>query len=183
MAEALTATRRRRGTGRAYITKFEGRIIGWEGKAELAASDHCAIQYSVETLKEYDTDFKKNHFAVVELANQEELEADQAVLDNHTERVTEFLDRLPQLLQEPEKVSKKSSGTTVTEGLLKRLHYVIYELPSLNDTDDSVTPGPSMDSCLLRQLRRQVNKMDSKLVDIKHKILFLDTGEDALMEE
>ena len=87
----------------------------------------------METLKEYDADFKRNHFAVVELANEEELEAEQVILDNHMDRVTDFSDRLLQLLPEPEKVSNKSPGTTVTKGLLKRLSYVLYELISLND--------------------------------------------------
>ena len=115
MAEAFTATRRQRNTVCASITKFKARIIRWEGKAELAGSDHRAIQPSVETLKEYDTDFKRNHFAIVELANEEELEAKQVILDNYTDTVTEFLDRLLQLLPELEKVSKKSSATTVAE--------------------------------------------------------------------
>ena len=119
----------------------------------------------MEPLNEYDTDFKRNHFAVVELANEEELEAEQVTLDNHTDRVMEFSDRLLQLLPEPEEVSKKSPATTVAEGLLKRLRYGIYELTSLNDTVDLMTPGPGMHTCLLRQLRRQVNNMDLKLPD------------------
>ena len=57
-------------------------------KEELAASDHCAIQHGMETLKEYHTDFKRNHFTIVKLANEEQLEAEKAVLDNHTDRVT-----------------------------------------------------------------------------------------------
>ena len=51
----------------------------------------------------------------MELANEEELEAGQVILDNHTDRVTEFLDHLLQLLPELEKVSKKSSATIVAE--------------------------------------------------------------------
>ena len=43
MAEALNAARRQRGTIRASITKFEARVFRWEGEAELADSDHCAI--------------------------------------------------------------------------------------------------------------------------------------------
>ena len=61
-----------------------------EIKEELPASDYRAIQEGVEILKEYDADFKRNHFTVVELANEEELEAEQAVLDEHTKRVTDF---------------------------------------------------------------------------------------------
>ena len=37
-------------------------------------------------LKEYDADFKTSYFALVELANEEELEAEQVILDNHTAR-------------------------------------------------------------------------------------------------
>ena len=88
-----------------------------------------------------DADFKTNHFTLAELANEEELEAEQIILDNHTDRVTEFSDRLLQLLPEPEKVSKKSPATTVAEGLLKRLCYVIYKLKSLNDSIDLMAPA------------------------------------------
>ena len=69
----------------------------------------------METLKEYDADSKRSHFAVVELVNEEELEVEQAVLDNHTDKVMKFWDCLLQLLPEPEKVSKKSPFTTVAE--------------------------------------------------------------------
>ena len=183
MAEALTAARRRRGTIRASITKFEARILKWEAKEELTGSDNRAIQRGVEALKEYDAEFRTSHYAVVELANEEELDAEQVILDNHTDRVTEFSDRLLQLLPEPERESKSSAASTVAENLLKRLRYVIYELTSLNDSADLMEPGPGMDTCLLRQLRRQVNNLDSELADITHKILSLDSGEEALMEE
>ena len=39
-----------------------------------------------------------------------------------------------------------------------------------------------MDTCLLQQLRRQINN-NSELLDITHKILSLDSGEDEVMEE
>ena len=72
MAKALTAARRQRGTVRASIAMFDAQIIWREDKAERSASDYCAIQYDMETLKEYHADFKEYHFAVVELANEEE---------------------------------------------------------------------------------------------------------------
>ena len=34
-------------------------------------------------MMEYDTDFKRNYFAVVELVNEDELKAEQAVLQKH----------------------------------------------------------------------------------------------------
>ena len=126
MTEALTAATRQRGTICASITKFEAQIVQWERKAALASSDHHAIQRSVETMEEYDADLKTNHFAVVPLANEEELEAEQVILDNHTHRARKFSDFLLQLLPELEKVSEESPATTVAEGLLKRLRYVIH---------------------------------------------------------
>ena len=113
MAEALTAARQWTGTVRASFTKFEARIIRWKGKAELAASDHHVIQHSVEMLKEYNTDFKRSHFDVVKLLNEEKLEVEQAVLVNHKDTVKESLNCLFELLTKPEKVSKKSPATTV----------------------------------------------------------------------
>ena len=62
----------------------------------------------------------------MELADEEELDPEQGILDNHTDRVTEFSDRLLQLLPEWEKESR--STATVAESLLKRLRYVICEL-------------------------------------------------------
>ena len=87
----------------------------------------------------------------MELVNEEVLEAEQVILDNHMDKVTEFSDRLLQLLPEIEKVSKKSPATAVAEGLLKRFcyMYITHELTSLNDTVDFVTPRPGMDTCLL----------------------------------
>ena len=89
----------------------------WPCKEELAPCDYSA---KCGTLNEYDADFKRNHFPIVELANEKDLEAEQAVLDNHTNRVREFLDHLFQLLSELEKVSKKSPATTVAEAVALR---------------------------------------------------------------
>ena len=70
----------------------------------------------METLKEYEANFRKNHFAVFELVDEQELIAQQAILDDHTDRVTEFQDRLLQLLPVPEKVSQKAPVTNAEEG-------------------------------------------------------------------
>ena len=51
----------------------------------------------------------------MELADKEELESEQVIAKNHTDRVTEFTDCLLQLLPELKKVSKKSAATTVIE--------------------------------------------------------------------
>ena len=118
MAKALTAARRRRGTVRASITKFEARVTKWEEKEKLSPTDHLSIKRGMETLNEYDSDFRKNHFDVVGLADEGEQAAEQAIMDSHTDKVMGLSDRLIKLLPLPEKVPTKISDTTIAEGLL-----------------------------------------------------------------
>ena len=46
-----------------------------------------------------------------------------------------------------------------------------------------MAPRPGMDTCLLRQLRSQVNNMHSELADITHKTLSSDSGEEVTQEK
>ena len=102
----------------------------------------------MQNLKEHDADFTRHHFAVVELVNEDKLIAEQVVIDEHADKVTDYMDCLRQLSWIPEKAS-----------------------------------GPSINTCLLRQLQRRVNRMDTELADVVHKILLLDNGVEELMNE
>ena len=68
---------------------------------------------------EYDADFWTNHFAHVELVDEHELVAEQAILDNYSDRVTGFQDHLLQLLLVPEKVLQKAPVASAADGLWK----------------------------------------------------------------
>ena len=83
----------------------------------------------------------------------------------------------------PEKVPQKAPATSTVDGLWKQSRYNVIEPTSLNDSVDSILSSPSIDTCLLRQVRRQVNCMDSKLADVAHKLLSLDDGEQELMDK
>ena len=48
---------------------------------------------------------------------------------------------------------------------------------------NSISSGPSIDTCFLQQLRRQVNSLDSEIANVVHNILSLDDGEQELMDE
>ena len=61
------------------------RIIKLEDKGELSASKHLSVQCYIEVLKEYDAEFCKSHFAIVELVDEAELVGEQAVLDDHSD--------------------------------------------------------------------------------------------------
>ena len=119
------------------------------GYLPLSAVDHVSVQRHMECLKEHDADFRRHHFNVMELVNQEDLVAEQAILDEHPDKVTDYMDRLQQLFAMPEKSSHKASDKYIAEGLFKRLHYIVRELTSLNDSADSEASRPSIDACLL----------------------------------
>ena len=57
-------------------------------KGELSASNRLPIQCCIEMLKGCDTDFRNNHFTVIELVDELELVAEQTILDDHIDRVT-----------------------------------------------------------------------------------------------
>ena len=98
----LSARRRRRGAVRASITKLADRVRDLERKADLSATEVLAARQSVERLKELNEDFKQYHFAVVDLVDDEGVEeAEQAVLDEHDDRVANLTDRLQALATRP----------------------------------------------------------------------------------
>ena len=63
----LSARRRRRGVVRASITKFSDRVKDLERKAVLSASELLTTRRSIDRLKELDDDYKRYHFAIVDL--------------------------------------------------------------------------------------------------------------------
>ena len=55
-----------------------------------------------------DAEFRQHHYTAVELLDDEALDEEQAALDDHNERVTNLVERLQQLVLEPEEASSGS---------------------------------------------------------------------------
>ena len=103
----------------------------------------------MENFKEHDADFRRHLFAVVELVNKDDLLAEQVILNENADTVTDYMDHLQQLLPIPEKAFHKASDRYIAERLLKQLRYIVRELTSRNDSADFVASTPSTDTCLL----------------------------------
>ena len=58
--------------------------------------------------KAYDANFKKYHYIIVEMVDEEDLLTEQAILDNHNDRASDFFDCLQQLQPVLEMVSQKT---------------------------------------------------------------------------
>ena len=80
--------RKRRGIPHASIPRFEERILKFEDKIELNASDHTLIQCMVERLENMDADFKQHHMGLIEtIEDEEKLAEEQLVLDDHDDKI------------------------------------------------------------------------------------------------
>ena len=95
-AGKLSSARKFRGIARAMITHLEVQISNLEEKPEIMHSDSVIIEAHTERLISMDSDFKKHHFTIIELVDedQETLEWEQALLDHHEDKMTNMMDRL-----------------------------------------------------------------------------------------
>ena len=96
-ATAIKTARRRRGAVRARLNRVERDIAKLEGKSELAASDQRKIKRLLEQVKADDKEFEQRHLEVLDLIDdedQESLDVEESVCDEHGNRVMDLLERL-----------------------------------------------------------------------------------------
>ena len=99
-AAKLTSARRRRGVVRASVTRLQDCINIPKVKQDLSHTDQLAIQRLLKRLEELDAEFKKYHYAIVELMESEEdLEEEQVTLDDHDDKTADFVGRLQVLVE------------------------------------------------------------------------------------
>ena len=76
------------------ITCIGVQISKLENKAEITHNDFVIIQGHTEKLKSLASEFKKHHFTIIELVDEEDLETleqEQAQLDNHEDNTTKVI--------------------------------------------------------------------------------------------
>ena len=56
----------------------------------------------LKKIEALNTEFRHHYYTIVELMDDEALEEEQVVLDDSDERVADFVERLQQLMLEPE---------------------------------------------------------------------------------
>ena len=84
----------------------------------------------METLKGYDAHFRSHNFTVVELVKENELTTEHAILDEHSDRVKHFTNRLQQLVPMLKNTLCRplARSTCISKELLKLLHFIMMEL-------------------------------------------------------
>ena len=181
---ALTSARRRRGVVKGSITRLEDRVDKYETKEEITHVDCLAIKRLIKKFESLDDEFRKHHYTIVELLEDEAVDEEQATLDDHDERITDLVERLQQLIiiPEPEVDSPTSAITDASKPLQVQLGRIEKRIGMVNETMTSLIRGPKIDQCLLRQLEEEILSLRAELTETGRAITLLETGGKELLE-
>ena len=93
-----SSNRRRRGVVRASITRLDCRITELEEQDGASPGTRLSAQRMLQKLGELDMEFKAYHLAMIDLIEDDALEAEQIVLDEHDDKVAYLTMRVQQLI-------------------------------------------------------------------------------------
>ena len=94
-----------------------------------------------------DAEFKGYHLAIVDLLQDEELEGEQAILDDHDDKVAGLFDRLAYLNTPVEREVKAKPDPL--QHLSKRLQHVEWNIRKVAAAVSTAADGLDVDRCLL----------------------------------
>ena len=150
--------RKRRGTVRSSITRLVNRLSALERKAAEPTTFDLA-QDLAKRLRELDQDFRKYHYELLDLIDEEDedaLDKEQADLDNHDDVIDDTNVRIKQLIT----ISSSSANSSKRNTFSRRQSQLEKAVTSVRDAVGALTA--TSDSCLLRQYeeRLQLHKAD-----------------------
>ena len=118
IARSRASGRRRREAANGTIELLERRTEVLEARERLNNDDRRSALRMSKLLGDVCDDFKNYHFAIVDaLENEDDVKAEQEVLDYHELNVMELVDRLKRLVEVP----LKTKPMTESELLRKRI--------------------------------------------------------------
>ena len=111
----------RREVVHSSVTCLETKIPGWEAKETLTEKDRQSIVRTLKRLQELNQEFIRYHYSIVELLEDAEVLAEeQAVLDQHEDKVEDLIGRLEDLATTTELLRPHAyDEREATSGLLK----------------------------------------------------------------
>ena len=95
-AKDLSATRWRRGVVHTSVTHLECGLNTLEAKDTLTSSDLLIVERLFKKVDALDVECKEHHCAVIDLIGDDEqiLDEEQAVMDDHEDKVAEITELL-----------------------------------------------------------------------------------------
>ena len=139
-----------------------------ERKVKLTNSDRQEAERFQERLTNLDGEFRTYHLAVVDLLEEDDLEKEQADLDDHDDRVTYRFDRLACLTTPEEQEKRLKPDPRLC--LQWRLQHLEGNLRKISKAVASVADKVELDRCLIEQYDEQLNGFKLELYDISPSI-------------
>ena len=133
----LSRAKRRRGAARESVSRLKESVDKLEVKAELSKTDRLLVSRLVKKLENWDAEFRKQHDVVLDLTEEDTtaIEREQAVFDEHDEKVTQLSLRLQVLgLEESEAWPASISDADISQHFEKRLCYMSGTLETIRDS-------------------------------------------------
>ena len=97
MDPKLATAHRRRGALVGSITRLDKRVKDLETLVEatdLSVKDRLTLQQLEQKLETFDTNFKTYHFEALELIEEKDQDDEQAMLDEHEDRIADITTRI-----------------------------------------------------------------------------------------
>ena len=166
---------------RASITRADGRIAEFECRV-LSASDKLSAQNLLQKLSSLDAELRSFHFAVIDLIDEDAIEEEQAVLDDHDDRIADFTVRLQALVQAPTLSASPSTESESHRFISKRLSCLDQELEAVARGVESTLSSGEADMVLLTQYEEQLSSLKADLTGLSRDLLSMDDVDSSLTE-
>ena len=166
----LALARRRRGVSRDSLTSLEKQVSRLEEKETLLPTDQVVVGRLARKIETLDSEYKKHHLIVVELIEDDALLGEeQDTLDKHDDHVAEIADRIEQLKLstrvDPPATGAVSAADPATQ-YAKRMKFVERKLATIQSEVGHLKSGPELDTCLVQQLQRRVDRLIDELSEL-----------------
>ena len=166
---------------RGSITRLGDKLSELEAK-ERSPMNRLTTKRMQQRIGKVDEDFKRLHFAIVDLLEQQgDLEMEQAIFDEHEDTIGDLGNRLQQLVLQDEPTQKELTYP-LQKGLHVRLTFIDTELRDIASAVETIERGPELDHFLLEQHEEQLSGLKSELSDVSRKIATLEEDETGLKD-
>ena len=121
-----------------------------EAKDTLTSSTCLTVECLSNEIEALDAEFKEHHYAVIDLVrdDKQKLDEEQAVMNNHKDKVPKIVVRLQQLRPESKAASLAVHSTEQCIHLGKRLCCVENSLMTVNEAVEPLATRPGLNNCL-----------------------------------
>ena len=153
----------------------------FRGKQQLSRTDKLVIQRSCKHIQELNVEFKCYHYAIIkQREDKRELEEKQEMLDDHDDKIIEFMDCLQAF------VSNDADGPVETamnvSSMTLQLDCLMCKVLRAQESVDAIQLGADVDCCLLHQLELQITGLPHKLSELGKEVTLFIEGCASLME-